>query len=309
MSSGSIAKLQSVRLVRLFLTPSFTELAKETVQAYGDDGISREAAALAYFTMFAFAPLLVVLIEIVGLALGGHGHLGEVRDAILRSLQPSLGKQETAVVGRLVESTFKQSHKEGIVASILSWIVLLVAATGLFGAIQGALDTIWHVKREQHPWWTLIRERLVSFALIAGVACLVIVYLAVNTAIGIVGRYIASEHVGHAMLMVSGVNFVISLAVITVLFGAMFKFLPHVDLQWSDVMHGALASAVLFMIGQLALSWYLTRAGTASAFGAAGSLVVLVLWIYYSGQIFLMGAVFTKVFAQRHGSRQTDLQQ
>ncbi|MGZ3539700.1 MAG: YihY/virulence factor BrkB family protein [Vulcanimicrobiaceae bacterium] len=284
----------------------FVSLAKETIRAYGDDEISRQAAALAYFTMFAIAPLLIVLIEIAALTLGGSGHHRQVRDAILNTMQPSLGKQGTDAVGNLVQSTFNQSRKQGVLASVVSWIILMLAATGLFGAIQAALDDIWHVKREKRPWWTAIRERLVSFALIAGVAFLLVISLAINAAVAAAGRTLTS-HLAGLTWLVSVVDFVVSLAMIAALFAAIFKFLPHVKLRWSDVWLGADVAALLFTIGQLALSWYLGRAATASTFGAAGSLVIFVLWLYYSGQIFLIGAEFTKVYAQHHGSRQADL--
>jgi len=277
-------------------------LARETLTAYGEDGISRQAAALAYFALFALAPLLIVLIEVAALLVGGSGHDRQMRDEIVATLARNTGQQSADVVGAIIESTLAQARHGGILAGIISWAIFLLGATGLFGAIQGSLDDIWHVDRPKPPWWSLIRDRLVFFALIVSASFGLLASLAANTwapvAVGILAH---GAPVPRALLVAT--NFLISLAMPAVFFLALFKFLPHAKVAWKDAIVGGLVAATLFMFGQLGLSWYLSRAGTASAFGAAGSLVVLVLWMYYSAQIFLLGAEFTKVYARGREAR------
>jgi membrane protein len=273
------------------------DFLRQVIAAYTEDQIPRQAAALAYFTIFALAPLLIVLIEVAALVLGGNGHHAQARDAIIAAMASHTGKQSAAAVGSIVQATFDQSHRQGLVAGIVSWIVLIAAATGLFGSIQEALDDIWRVERQKRPWYAMFKERAVAFGLIAGVAFVLLVSLAVNMAVAALTKALAGGIPGMAAIL-SIADFVVSFAVIAALFAAIFKVLPHVAIRWKDAAFGGAAAAVLFMIGQILLSWYLGRAGTASAFGAAGSLVVLVLWIYYSGQIFLLGAEFTKIHAR-----------
>ncbi len=273
-------------------------LVLETFAAYRDDNISRQAAALAYFALFALVPLLIVLLEVAALVVGGSGSELQLRSSIIEALSRGAGAQSAQVVDGVLRATLEQARHGGIVAGILSWLVFVLAATGLLGAIQGALDDLWHVKRSKQPWWGAVKDRLVALALIAAAAVAQMLSLAITTriaaAIGTRGHTLPSVGVAIAVA-----GFMLSIAAIAVLFSATFKFLPHTAIGWRPAVLGGIVAAVLFIIGQTALSWYLARAGTASAFGAAGSLVVLVLWMYYSAQIFLLGAEFTKVYAAK----------
>ncbi len=273
-------------------------LVLETFAAYRDDNISREAAALAYFGLFALVPLLIVLLEVAALLVGGSGNERQLRGSIIEALSRGAGAQSAQVIDGVLRATLKQARHGGIVAGLLSWVVFVLAATGLLGAIQGALDDLWHVTRSKQPWWGAVKDRLVAVALIAAAALVLMISLAVNT------RIAATVGSGGAASPLAGVataliGSVLSLAAIAAIFSATFKFLPHTAIAWRSAVPGGVVAAVFFTIGQLALSWYLGRAGTASAFGAAGSLVVLVLWMYYSAQIFLLGAEFTKVYAAK----------
>ena len=260
-----------------------TTLLRETFAAYREDDISRQAAALAYFTLFALVPLLIVLLEVAALVVGGSGNEQRLRSSVTEALSNGAGAQSALVVDGVLRATLKQARSGGIVAGILSWLVFVLAATGLLGAVQGALDDLWHVRRAKQPWWEALKDRLVALALIAAAAVVLMLSLAISTGIA-------------AMV---GIGSVLSLAAIAAIFSATFKFLPHTAIGWRPAVLGGLVASLLFTIGQLALSWYLARAGTASAFGAAGSVVVLVLWMYYSAQIFLLGAEFTKVYAAK----------
>ncbi len=273
-------------------------LVRETFAAYREDDISRQAAALAYFTLFALVPLLIVLLEVAALVVGGSGNERQLRSSIIEALSRGAGAQSAQVVDGVLRATLKQARHGGIFAGILSWAVFVLAATGLLGAIQGALDELWHVRRAKQPWWEALKDRFVAVALIATAAVVLMLSLAIDTriaaTIGTPGS--ASPFTGVAIALAGSV---LSLAAIAALFSATFKFLPHTAIGWRPAVLGGLVSSLLFTIGQAALSWYLARAGTASAFGAAGSLVVLVLWMYYSAQIFLLGAEFTKVYAAK----------
>ncbi len=268
-------------------------LVRETLAAYREDDISRQAAALAYFALFALVPLLIVLLEVAALVVGGSGNEQRLRSGITEALSHGAGAQSALAVDGVLRATLKQARSGGIVAGILSWLAFVLAATGLLGAIQGALDDLWHVRRTKQPWWEALKDRLVALALIAAAAVVLMLSLAISTGVA------AMLGTGASALPIVGAlaGSVLSLAAIAAIFSATFKFLPHTAIGWRPAVLGGLAASLLFAIGQAALSWYLARPGTASAFGAAGSVVVLVLWMYYSAQIFLLGAEFTKVYA------------
>ena len=277
---------------------NLTELLKETVAQWNNDQAPLLAAALAYYATFAIAPLLVVFIEVAALLFGGRGHNQVARESLLAAMQPTIGKPSTDALRGLIQAAFPHAHTHGIIAGIVSWFILVFGAAGLFGALQNALDTIWQVQKSRRPWYFAIVDRLTGFSVVAGTVFVLLVSLAVNTAIASVTKFITVEIPGFAFVA-SLLDFVISLVVVTALFALMFKLLPHIRISWRHVIPGACVTALLFFAGQLILSWYLGRASMVSEFGAAGSIVVLLLWVYYSGQILLFGAEFTKVYARR----------
>ena len=268
-------------------------LLKDSYTGWTNDEASRLAAALAFYTIFAIAPLLIVVIEIGAALLGGAGHHHVVRDQILNELRPAIGDAGTKAIANIVQATFNQRSK-GLFASIVGWVIFALAASGLIVSIQGALDTIWGTKPKGGILWTIL-DRVKSFAIIGGAAVLVVV-------LGFVTAAIAALTTGIAAKIV---NAIVLLAVVTLLTAAIYKWLPKVKLSWRDVWVGAIASSVLSVVGQYLIGLYLGRAATTSAYGAAGSLVAVLLWLYYSAQIFLFGAEITKAYANRFGSRTT----
>ena len=282
-------------------SPAVMALLRETYAAWSADKAPRLAAALAYYVTFALAPFLIIVVQIVALIMGfGHaaGHHQSARDAILGAVATSAGPQTAATLRTIVDATLSQQG-QSLLAGIIAWVVLILAAAGLFGAIQDVLNTIFAVDEKQHGGLlVMLRDRFTAFAMIAGIAFLLIVCLAANALLTsfapVVERLLPG---GVVAIQIFGLLF--SLAVTTALVAAIFKWLPDVSLSWRDVLIGAVATAVLFTLGELPLGWYLGRAGTTSVYGAAGSLVAILLWVYYSSQILLLGAEFTKVYAKR----------
>src|SRR5215469_16927296 len=251
------------------------ELLKDVYKSWSDDEASRLAAALAFYTIFAIAPLLIVVIEIAAALLGGGGHHNAVRDQILGELRPAIGDAGTKAIADLIDATYnRQSH--GVVATIIAWVVFAVGATGLVLAIQDALDTIWEVKPKR-GFVENILNRLKALVLVGGAAILVVV-------MGLIGTVADQLEFAFAAKLTHAVIVLLAVILMT---GAMYKWLSSVELSWRDVWIGAITSSLLSVLGQYGIGLYLNRVATTSAYGAAGSLVVLLLWIYYSTQLFL----------------------
>jgi membrane protein len=282
-------------------------MLKETYTRFSADKAPRLAASLAYTTIFAIAPLFIIVIAIVGYAIGvangtGHGH-HVIEDKLLAAVQSSAGKGAADAVREMVKLSFDKP-RQSIVAQIVGWITLVLGAAGLFAALQDALNTVWHVEPPKKGLWPAIRDRLASVGMLLAIGFILIVTTAVNAAVAYVSTYVATALPFPGAGLVFGlVNLLVSVVVIGLLFAVMFKYLPDATIEWRDVRTGALVTAVLFVIGQAAISFYIGKAGVASAYGAAGSLLVLLLWVYYSAMILLFGAEFTRVYAETHGSR------
>ena len=273
-------------------------LLKDTFAEWSDDNASRLAAALAYYTVFAIAPLLVIAIAIAGLLLGQEAATNQVS----RSLSSVFGQTAGDAVNGLVESA-RNRVGAGIVATIIGVITLLFGASGVFGELQNALNTIWEVApKPNQGFMQTIRKRFFSFSMVVGVGFLLLVSLVVSAAISAFGEVLGGDQ--FAVSLIGQVtDFVVSFGVTTLLFALIFKVLPDVTVQWRDVWIGAVVTALLFTVGKSLLGWYLGRASTTSAYGAAGSFVALLLWVYYSAQILFFGAEFTQVYARAHGAR------
>ncbi len=284
------------------------ELLKETYARWNADKAPRLAASLSYTTIFAIAPVLIIVIAISGAVIAatvghGHGH-SVVREQLLSAIRASAGygrEQRRRRDGRRRCSTSRvnRSPPRSSVGSML-----VVGAAGLFAALQDALNTVWHVEPPKKGLWIAIRDRLASIGMLLAIGFLLLVTTAINAAITYASTYVtrALPFPG-AGFAFEAVNWVVSIVIITLLFALMFKYLPDAAIEWRDVWTGALVTAVAFVVGQALIALYLGRAGVASAYGAAGSLVVLLLWVYYSSMILLFGAEFTRVYAERHGSR------
>lgn len=280
---------------------TFWLLLRETYSEWSTNKAPRLAAALSYYTLFAMAPLLVIVIQIGALLIGGGnaaGHHRELTKVMESYLQSSLGPAAAKTVGDLVEATVAK-QAEGMLSATLGWLMMLVAAVGLFGALKDALNTIWgcHPPPAPRNWLKLIKEHFVSFSMIAVIALLLLLSLASSAILAAVDNWLP---MGSQLLQVS--NLAVAFGLATLLFAFIFKYLPDLRIRWSDVWTGAVLTTALFALGQLLLSLYISRFAATSTFGAAGSLVVLMLWVYYQAQILLFGAEFTRVYANRVGS-------
>lgn len=275
---------------------SYWKLLREAYSEWSSNKAPRLAAALSYYTLFAMAPLLVIVIQIGAMIIGGGraaGHHQQIIVVVEQHLRSSLGPAAAQTVGELVAATVSQQG-QGMVSAALGWLMLLVAAVGLFGSLKDALNTIWELPPpEPRNWTEKVRERFTAFLLIAGLALLLLLSLASNTILALLPLW-------HGVLQVVNAGVVLTLA--TLLFAFIFKYLPDLRIRWSDVWVGALVTTALSGLGQLLLSLYLSRLATSSTFGAAGSLVILMVWVYYQAQILLYGATFTRVYANRLGS-------
>ena len=272
-------------------------LIKESVTAWIDDYAPSMGAALAYYTVFSLAPLLLIVIAVAGLVFGQEA----VRGEIVAQLGGLLGEEGANGVQALLKSA--DEPKEGLVSSIVGVVLLLIGATTVFAELQSALDRIWRVPARQGEsgLWALLRSRILSFGLVLGLGFMLLVSLVVGAALAAFGSWWGSLFDGWEIVL-QIVNLAVSLALSTALFAMIYKSMPRATIAWRDVWIGAVVTAVLFETGKFLIGLYLGKSGIASGFGAAGSIVVLLVWVYYSAQIFLLGAEFTWVYARKHGS-------
>ena len=273
-------------------------LFKQTASEWMEDDAPSLGAALAYYTVFSLAPLMTIAIAIAGFFLGAEAAQGQIFDE-LRGL---LGADRGKAVEEMVQSANAQPTA-GVVATIISVIMLLFGASGVFGQLQASLNAIWGVKAKPgRGVLGLIKDRLLSFGFTLVVGFLLLVSLLLTAGMALMADWIGGLMPGSEALAYI-LNIVLSLSMITLLFATIFKFLPDAKIAWHDVWIGAFLTALLFTIGKFALGIYLGKSGVASSYGAAGSLIVLLLWVYYSSQILFFGAEFTQVYANRFGSR------
>jgi len=271
-------------------------MLKQTVLSFISDEALSRGAAIAFYTVTSIAPVLLIVIAVAGLAFGREA----AQNAVTSQLSGLMGQQTAEVVQTAVANAGKKSS--GIVATLVGVAILLVTASGVFGEMQTALNAIWKAKPQGATVSRLIRARIVSLGLVAALGFLLMVSLVVSTALTALGNYL-DLILPFGKLILTTLNGIVSLILISFLFAAIYKVLPDRRLQWRDVATGAVVTALLFTIGKALISWYIGSSAVASSFGAAGGLIVLLLWVYYSAQIFLLGAEFTKVFAECHGSK------
>lgn len=283
------------------MTPAnFWILTKAAASSWIDDYAQSMGAALAYYTLFSVAPLLLIVISIAGLTFGVEAARGEIVD----QLQGLMGHQGAQAVQGLLETVNKPATS--ILATIIGSLLLLVGATSVFAELQDALDRIWRApKRNKQGMWSLLRARLLSFGMILGIGFLLMVSLVVSAAMAAFGRFIGPVF-SEWQMFANLINFMFSFVFSTTMFAMIYKIMPRADVDWADVWIGATVTALLFTMGKFLIGLYLGRSGVTSGFGAAGSLVVLLLWVYYSAQIFLMGAEFTWAYAVTFGSRKEE---
>jgi membrane protein len=270
-------------------------LFKETYKEWSNDKASRLAAALAYYTATAIAPLVVGILAIVGFVFNRE----QAQAQLVAQVYRYVGSQG----GEIVETILANADQPDLarLAGLFSLATLLWSASNIFVQLQDSLDTIWGVQmRPDLPFIRKVQHRLLPLLTVFGIGLLLLVAVIATTALTAVGTLVSDLLPGGALLW-QVVNFLISITIITLLFGVVFKVLPDVDIAWSAVWPGAALTALLFQVGQFVLGWYLGRQSGASLYGAAGSLIILLLWLYYTAQIFLFGAEFTQVYATRYG--------
>ncbi|HKO51686.1 MAG TPA: YihY/virulence factor BrkB family protein [Polyangiaceae bacterium] len=275
------------------------QILKETGTAWDEDNVTRLAAALAYYTLLSIAPLIILAVAVTGLAFG--------QDAAREHIADELSSVVGSGAATAIESIAKNAHTpgSGAVSIAVGLLVLLFGASGVFGELQAALNTVWDVApKPGRGIWGIIKDRFFSFTLVVGVAFLLLVSLVVSAGLTWMGQVFEQSLPGGALVW-QVLNFCISLGVVTALFALMFKTLPDAHIQWRDVWVGAAVTAGLFTLGKFGLGIYLGSAAVGSAYGAAGSIIALVIWVYYSAQVLLVGAEFTEVYARRYGSRIT----
>jgi membrane protein len=273
---------------------------KSTFQQFSQDKAGQLASSIAYSTMFALAPLLIVLIAILGFIVGqengGHGH-HVVEDALLAQIRAHAGADAAGMVRGMVTAQFDKP-RQSIIAEIIGWAAFLFAASGLFSSLQSSLNTVWHIEQTKGGWKQMLRDRLASFGMILVVGFLLIVSFGANAAVSYVSaHFLQGIPVVGSPTVLKIVDVILNLIVLGAIFAALFKVLPDVDIRWNDVWVGGLATSILFLVGETVLGIYISKAGIASAYGAAGSVLVALIWLYYSAMILLLGAEYTKVHA------------
>ena len=272
-------------------------LLKQTFSEWLEDKAPQLGAALAYYTVFSLAPLVLVLLAIVGLIF--HNDPGGAWNKITEQMSYFLDKSAVDVVQNIAQKAAQPN--KSVLATIIGVLLALFGASGVFGQLQDALNTVWGVKAKPGAGiWGFLRSRFLSFAMVGGVCFLLLVSLTLESLLKGFSHYVQSVLPGGIVIALA-IYWVFDLAVVILLFAVIFKFLPDAEIRWRDVWVGAGMTAIFFAIGKWALGLYLGSGSAASAYGAASSLITLLLWVYYSSQILLFGAEFTQVYANRAG--------
>jgi membrane protein len=279
------------------MTPAdIRQLLKDSYSGWVADYAPSMGAALSYYTIFSIAPLLVIVIAIAGLVFGADAASG----ALFEQLRGMVGESGAAAVQGLVRSASKPATS--IFAAITGVLTLVLGATTVLGELQSALDRIWRAPPEtKKGLWQLVRTRALSFSMILVIGFLLLVSLVLSAAMAALGEWFGPWF-GKMKWLLEAINFAVSFVAVTALFAMIYKILPRVRIGWADVWIGAAVTALLFTVGKFLIGLYIGKSGVTSGFGAAGSVVVLLVWVYYSAQIFLLGAEFTAIYTYRHGS-------
>lgn len=273
------------------------QLLKATYTEWSKDRVPRMGAALAYYTIFSLAPLLVISIAIAGFVFGADA----VQGRIMGQIQGLVGSESARAVQTMIQSAHKPAH--GVIATVIGVVVLLLGASGVFSEMQDALNAIWKVDTTSKTGvWNLIRSRFLSFGMVLGIGFLLLVSLLLSAALSAVASY-ASGFIPVPPVVLQILDFLFSLFFIAALLAMIFKLLPDVKIAWSDVWVGAVLTSLLFTAGKFLIGFYIAKSVTMSAYGAAGSVVIILVWIYYSAQLLYFGAEFTHVYSQDCGSQ------
>ena len=282
-------------------------LIKATFKAWLADYAPSMGAALAYYTVFSIAPLLLIVIAVAGLVFGADA----VRGEIVGQLATMMGRSGAQAIEGLLQSVSKPA--DSLLATAIGLLLLLVGATTVFGELQDALDRIWRAppkpeSEQKNGLWMLLRTRLLSFGMILGIGFLLMISLVFSAGLAALGRWWSPLLSGWSVLAYS-IDILLGFGLTSVVFAMIYKLMPKVRVSWRDVITGSLVTAFMFTIGKHAISLYIANSSVTSGFGAAGSLVVVLVWVYYSAQIFLLGAEFTWAYSHSWGSRRADSMQ
>jgi membrane protein len=274
-------------------------LVSGTVNSFIDDEALTRGAAIAFYTVTSVGPVLFIVVAIAGLVFGEDAARGAISD----QLGGLMGQQGSDLLQTVIQNASQRSS--GMLAAAIGIGTLVITASGVFTEMQQTLNVIWRAESRGTTMSRLIRARAMSLGLVGALGFLLLVSLVISTLLSALSDYI-NAYLPSGHLILQTLTFLISFSLITLLFGAIYKVLPDKKIEWHDVLIGAFVTAFLFTVGKLLISLYIGSTAVASSYGAAGSLIVVLLWIYYSAQIFLLGAEFTKVYAIHHGSHQRD---
>ena len=263
-------------------------LTRDTVYSFLDNGGLSRGAAIAFYAITSIGPVLLIIVAIAGLVLGEEA----ARGALMGKLQAIMGEQSAAFLQNAIGSA--SNHGSGLLATLIGIVSLIITASGVFGEMQVALNAIWGGR--------LVRARLTSLGLVVALGFLLLVSLVLGTAVAAVGQQL-NRIMPFTELLLHILNSLFSLALLAVVIGAIYKVLPDCTLRWRDVMVGSIVTALLITVGKLAIGLYIGTTGIASSYGAAGSVLAALFWVYYSAQIFLLGAEFTRVYADARSAR------
>jgi membrane protein len=270
----------------------------EGVTAFIDDEALTRGAAIAFYAATAIAPTLFIAIAVASLGFGPDA----ARGAIAYQLRHLMSRESAQVLALAIRHG--PGTSTGLVSSLIGVATLILTASGVFGEMEDALNVIWRAPRKGSVLRRLVRGRLISLALVIGLGFLLLISMVFTAAVAALGHYI-DNHTPYSQFVLVLINFVISTILMSLLFAAIYKVLPNKMLQWRDVGVGAFGTSLMFQFGQFLLGYYLGSSGLATPYGAAGGLIVMLVWVYYSAQVFLLGAEFTKVYANHFGSQQS----
>lgn len=297
LNMSSITKEEVKRVNKKLTFKGIWEVLKNSFDGFSEHKVTKISGSLAYYTVFSMAPLLVVIISLCGIFLGREAAEGQIYD----QLKTFLGSDTAIQLQQLIQKA--SISGKGNIAFVIGIITLLVGATSVFADIQDSINTIWGIKpKPKRGWLKMLQNRFLSFSVIISLGFLLLVSLGVNAVLDAFSNRLQARFEDISVIVFYILNMVVTLVVITLIFGVIYKVLPDAEIKWKDVFSGALATAILFMIGKFGISIYIGQSNVGSTYGAAGSLVVLLLWTYYSSIILYFGAEFTKAYAVAYGS-------
>lgn len=273
------------------------EVLKKAFSGFSDDKVTKLSASLAYYTVFSIGPMIIVIIYVAGLIYGREA----VQGTIFGQIKGLVGASAAVQIQDMIKSA--ALNTEGNFAFIIGIVTLVIGATGVFAEIQDSINQIWNLKpKPKKGWVKMLKDRLLSFSVIISLGFILLVSLLVNGVLEILMDRLQARFPNITVVVVYIVNLAITFLVISTLFGVIFKVLPDAIIKWKDVVTGSMVTAVLFMLGKFAITYYIGKSNVGGTYGAAGSLVVLLLWVYYSSVILYFGAEFTKAYAAKYGS-------